>query len=294
VHRAAPARLDSQLDSFEVPRAGNRRSMDTTQAEQGAGRQAPRRDAGLPPPWEAPVIFELFEDMVKMGFIVFCLHAVFRAYVHWRQPTWSALLQRRRLAVVSVLVLGVLALKVTEDVLGGESGPIDRAILVFVHAHVSTALTAVFEAITSSGSAYVLVPLISAATVALVCGKRRYEASLLAASPLIGVGLVYVVKTLVGRARPELWASQWYAGSSFPSGHTLAVAATATPAALVVTRLWPEAHRYAVGAAFVWTILVALSRLVLGVHWPTDVLAAACIGAAIPLALSLGFAFNRR
>jgi membrane-associated phospholipid phosphatase len=39
--------------------------------------------------------------------------------------------------------------------------------------------------------------------------------------------------------------------------------------------------------------ILALSCLVLGVHRPTDVLAAACIGAAIPLALSLGVAFNR-
>lgn len=101
------------------------------------------------------------------------------------------------------------------------------------------------------------------------------------------------MKTLVGRARPELWPSAWYSGSRFPSGHTLAVAATAAAGALVVSRLWPAAQRWAVGAAFAWTVLVALSRQVLGVNWPTDGLAAACIGAAIPLVLSLGFAVYR-
>jgi len=239
------------------------------------------------------MIFEFFEDMVKMSFIVYCLYAVFRSYVQWRQPSWTMLLERRRLAVVFALVLSVLALKVTEDVLGGESGPIDRAVLDFVHAHVSSAMTTVFEVITVSGSARALVPVVSAATLALLWVKRRHEALLLGASPLIGAGLVYIVKTAVGRARPELWPSAWYSGSSFPSGHTLAVAATATAAALVVIRLWPATRRWAVGAAFVWTALVALSRLVLGVHWPTDVLAAACVGAAIPLVLSLGVAFYR-
>lgn len=96
------------------------------------------------------MIFELLADMVKMGFIVFCLYAVFRGYMHGQQPARSMLLERRRLSVVSALVLVVLTLKVTEDVLGGESGPIDRAILVFVHGNVSTTLTAAFEYITLS------------------------------------------------------------------------------------------------------------------------------------------------
>jgi len=42
------------------------------------------------------MIFELFEDMVKMVFIVFCLHVVFRTYVRLRQPAWSMALERRR------------------------------------------------------------------------------------------------------------------------------------------------------------------------------------------------------
>ena len=43
---------------------------------------------------------------------------------------------------------------------------------------------------------------------------------------------VYGLKAIVGRARPALWGSQWYWGSSFPSGNTLSTAAFATAAAL--------------------------------------------------------------
>ena len=239
------------------------------------------------------MIFELFEDTAKMSFIVFCLYSVFRAYVRLRQPAWSILLERRRLAILSALVLAVLALKVSEDVLGGESGPIDRAILVFVHAHVSTALTAVFEVITLSGSAYVLVPVVLLTTIALLYGKHRYEAFLLAASASTAAALVYILKTFVDRTRPALWPSESYSGSSFPSGHALVVAAVATAVALALTRLWPASREWVVSVAFLWTLLVAFSRLVLGVHWPTDVLAAACIGATLPLAISLVLAFKR-
>jgi undecaprenyl-diphosphatase len=68
----------------------------------------------------------------------------------------------------------------------------------------------------------------------------------------------------------------------------LVVAAFATAAALCASRIRPAARKLALSIAILWISLVAVSRLVLGVHWPTDVLAAACIGAFLPLAMSVG------
>jgi undecaprenyl-diphosphatase len=241
-----------------------------------------------------PVALKVVGEIFELGLVVACLYVALRLVVRHRQPTWFVPLQRRRLAILWVLVVAVLATKVTEDVIDGESGPIDTAVLSFIRAHLPAALTSVFEAITVTGSANVLGPLIAAATLALLIARRRFEAALLALSTIGGAGVVYIVKTLVGRARPDLWPAQWYWGSSFPSGHTLVVAAFATAGALSLARIWPATREWAVAVAIVWVLLVALSRLVLGVHWPTDVLAAACIGATLPLGLSLAFDFGRR
>jgi undecaprenyl-diphosphatase len=233
------------------------------------------------------VIFAAIEDTAKLALIVACLYFALGAYVRRRQPAWSGPLQKRRLAVLLVLVLAVSAIKIGEDVLGGESGPIDKAILVFIHGHVPGGLTGFFEAITFTGSSRVLFPLAAASTIALLCARRRFEALLLAASVIVGATVVYAVKTAVGRARPDLWEAEWYWGSSFPSGHTLVTAAFATAAVLCVGRIRPAARRYALGIALPWIFLVGFSRLVIGVHWPTDVLAAVCVGAFLPLAMSI-------
>ncbi len=71
---------------------------------------------------------------------------------------------RRRLTLLSVLFLAVSAIKVSEEVIGGESGPIDQAILLFIHGHVPGTLTGFFEAVTFTGSSKVLFPLASVAT----------------------------------------------------------------------------------------------------------------------------------
>ena len=91
----------------------------------------------------------------------------------------------------------------------------------------------------------------------------------------------------------ELWETEYYWGSSFPSGHTLAVAAFATAATLLVLKVRPASLGIVMAAAFLWIFLVGLSRLVLGVHWPTDVLAAACIGTFLPLAIKVIIHFQR-
>ena len=233
------------------------------------------------------MIFELIEDITKMVLIIACLYFVLGAYVRLKQPAWSEPLDKRRLTMLLVLILAVSAGKVSEDVLGGESGPIDRTILLFIHSHISNTLIGFFETVAVTGSSKVLFPLSAVAIIALLWARHRIEALLVAASVISSTIVIYVVKTVVGRVRPELWDTQWYWGSSFPSGHTLAVAAFATAIALCVSRIMPKARKFALAIAILWIFLVGLSRLVLGVHWPTDVLVAACIGAFLPLAINI-------
>lgn len=233
------------------------------------------------------MIFELIEDIAKLTLIVASLYFVFGAYVRHKQPAWSEPLEKRRLTIISVLVLAASAVKLSEDVLDGESGLIDKAILLFIHSQVPSTLTGFFEAVTFTGSSKVLLPLAAVAAIAFLFARRRFEALLVAASVISGTIVIYVVKVMVGRDRPALWDTEWYWGSSFPSGHTLVVAAFATAAALCVSRIRPAAGKLALSIAMLWIFLVAISRLVLGVHWPTDVLVAACIGAFLPLALSV-------
>ena len=229
----------------------------------------------------------MIKDIVKLALIAACLYFALGAYVHRQQPAWCGFLEKRRFGVLLLLVLAVVAIKVSEDVVNDESGPADELVLQFIHTHVPAALGGFFEAVTLTGSVYVLIPLSIAIVVALVFARRRFEALLLSVSVISGGIVVYVLKVFVGRSRPALWEAEWYWGSSFPSGHTLVVAAFAAAAAIGVSRIWPGRRNLAMLIAAVWIFFVAISRLVLGVHWPTDVLASACIGAFLPLAAGI-------
>lgn len=226
-------------------------------------------------------------DIAGTGLIVAALYIALGMYVRRRWPAWAKRLGRRRLGLFLLLILAVAAVKVTEDALSGDSRPIDEAILWFARRHVPGSLGGFFEVVTFTASARILFPLTAGAVVALLLVKRRSEALILAASVISAATIVYVVKTAAGRVRPALWETEWYWGSSFPSGHTLVVTAFATAAALCVNRIAPTSYKFVLPVAILWTLLVGLSRMVLGVHWPTDVLAAWCIGALLPLAASV-------
>jgi undecaprenyl-diphosphatase len=170
------------------------------------------------------------------------------------------------LAVLELLTLAVGGVRLIEDVVAKESGPVDEAILWFIRDHVPPALNGLFAMVTFSGSARFLAPVAVVAAMALLVARRHFEAVLVGASVITATLAVWGMKAIVGRARPALWEAQWYWGSSLPNGHTLSTAAFATAAALCVARIWPRAGSVAMALAVLWTGLVAVSRLVLGVH----------------------------
>jgi undecaprenyl-diphosphatase len=105
------------------------------------------------------VTFELIKDIVKLAIIAACLYFALGAYVNRKRPAWSAFLEKRRFGVLLLLVLAVIAIKVSEDVFSGESGPVDELVLQFIHTNVPASLIGFFELATLTGSVAVLLPL---------------------------------------------------------------------------------------------------------------------------------------
>lgn len=143
-------------------------------------------------------------------------------------------------------------------------------------------LNGLARAVTWAGSLWVLAPLAAICCLALVRAGLRREALAVALS-LAGAWLLWVlVKQLVSRPRPAVEHLQAVSGASFPSGH--ATQASAFWLSLVLALRSTGASRAASAAATALALLlvpaVAVSRVYLGVHYPSDVLAGALLGAA--------------
>lgn len=230
-------------------------------------------------------MLELITDSVLLVLVIAFVYFALQLYARRSGAAWTTAFMRRRIAVMLTIALVATGIKVFEDVLGHESGVFDEVILRFIREYIPSEMTGAFASITATGSLPFLTVVAVVTTLVLLLARRWLDALLVAVSPAIAASLVTLIKVAVGRNRPDGGAAI-YAGASFPSGHTVGVAAFATAVAIVATGIWPKSRFVAVSLAVAWIALVALSRLVLGAHWPTDVLAAACLGAAIPLLIS--------
>jgi undecaprenyl-diphosphatase len=233
------------------------------------------------------MVFEVIKDCIKLALIGVILFFFIHRYVRWRRPDLRPAVEQHRLTIMMVLGLVLMGIKVSEDALTGDSGPMDKEILLWVHQNVPAGLTRFFDAVTITGSFKFFLPLLVVITVLFAAFKKWFEVLLLVCSSCAGGLLIYVLKAVTARDRPALWETRWYWGTSFPSGHTLETACVSMALAVCLGRVWPEGRLQFRVAALVWLGLVGLSRLVLGVHWPTDVMAAACIGLLIPVGVRM-------
>jgi undecaprenyl-diphosphatase len=161
---------------------------------------------------------------------------------------------------------------------------VDRSIHRFVLDHRSGVLTLLFKLATHLGSSAVLAPLVIVLGVACWTRRRSFlPLALLVSSYAGALVLETALKHLVGRARPPVADRLVQAtGDAFPSGH--ATVGTAVWIAIAVLAMWGlrdrTLRRVVVALAGAVIVAVDLSRVYLGVHWPSDVVAGSLIGGA--------------
>lgn len=210
--------------------------------------------------------------------------------------SWRWLRARSMQELIPFAILGLIAAmlagfgKLAGEVIDGDTRAFDEALLRALRNPADPRdpvgpewIESVMRDITSLGSFTVLtVVTIGVIGYLLIDGKRA--AALFVFIAVAGGGILSdLLKYLFARPRPELVAHLVDVRTlSFPSGHAMASAVTFLTLGALLVRVQSRKRlkAYVLSVAIVLTLIIGASRVYLGVHWPTDVLAGWCAGAA--------------
>jgi undecaprenyl-diphosphatase len=170
--------------------------------------------------------------------------------------------------LLPLLMFAVVAAEMREDgVL-----PFDLPMLHALHRLAGPALDNFFQWMSMLGYQWGVVPVDVLIFLGLIWARRYRDGLFCSLSVLGSLAINIAAKAAFGRLRPELWFSLApETGYSFPSGHAMG---SATLAMVVCLLAWRTQWRWPVVVVSVLFVLsVGLSRIYLGVHYPSDILA---------------------
>jgi len=180
--------------------------------------------------------------------------------------------------------------EIADEFVGGRSEAIDKTILAFFQSSLNPRgpvgprwLAELARDITALGSLGVLAIVITVSVLFLLSAKQRSSAWMVLVATGGGILGTYVLKAVFARPRPPAMSPYTYSYSfSFPSGHALMAAVTYLTLGALIARGFRNfvLKTYVMCVAVLLTVLVGISRIYLGVHWPSDVLGGWSLGAA--------------
>ncbi len=178
--------------------------------------------------------------------------------------------------VCAVLFAGIAAIVVWEPIVGA-----DTAGILALRSLTSPALTTVMLAASFVAHGKLAIPLALLLAILIDRVAGHDDALLYAGACLSGEVLHLALKALVRHHRPvgispKLTDAGWY---SFPSGHAMLAVVIFGLGALLATRTAPRSVRVvAIAIATIVVVMVGISRVYLGAHWPSDVIGALVAG----------------
>jgi undecaprenyl-diphosphatase len=195
-----------------------------------------------------------------------------------------------RTAVTGLLLTSALAITVAGGLLLGALAVlvrrvaaiqhVDNSVAAWGYGHRSSASTSGLQAVTNLGNIRIVVGLALLLVLAGLYRRRSGWPFLFLVTVLAGMeASMLLVKDLVGRLRPTLNPAAASLGPSFPSGHAATAAAFYAAAALVIGRgLRGRVRHLAAAVAVSVAVAVAASRVLLDLHWLSDVVGGLALG----------------
>lgn len=183
----------------------------------------------------------------------------------------------RFIALTSAGVCTLIAVVIGASVTYAD-GPIwfDRAITQWAVEHRSAALDGFFKVVTKLGYGVWPTVVMVVMVVVTIVWRRSALALVMISSSIFAMTVGPILKDLVGRSRPDqsLWLVR-VASPSFPSGHAIgSITAWAAAASVLILMIDRRGTRLLIGVlTTLLVVLIGFSRIYLGVHWATDVIA---------------------
>lgn len=171
------------------------------------------------------------------------------------------------------IIIGLMVRNSSEGIL------FDEGVLEFIHSSTNPVILSIMKFISFIGSGYFLFPVIGMVIIYFYIKKKYYISKLVLVNTLGSFIFNFLLKQVFYRTRPFDFSLVEQDGLSYPSGHSMVTMSMYLTIAFLLSRNKDnKTKRDIYMGTGIFIVLMGISRMYLGVHWPTDIIGGFIMG----------------